>query len=642
MAILTDDAARLTLSQQSGVVKEVLEEYRNGNLIWQETEKKTTSGLGSVLITTNRFRQIESTIFYGKTIVSNQAFFHNNSKWSLNAAPIIDLSMMNLKGNGSVRDEYDIITGKFTMRYKILDMGSLSWKYRSANNMFYADLPSEYKRFSSSVVCTGLCERYSPIDYNHLANGRFALGNYYANGVHIIDTAFTSATTFKAAMQGVKLLYELTTPVEKYLAVQPMWSMNWVYDAANARFYSTTLASLIYSESASVSAILMNNAGYTPIIHNNLQGSNNVISVNASKYVYVRDSRFTNANDFKAYLNGKYLAYALANPTDQTIYRQSISQRKGPFILMQTSGDVADSECKVEHYSYKYAPTPVPPAPVGITVTMPSNFQKVMHINSSDEPTWNGEDFIKVQSNDPSSEYRNMMFAANNFEANVISVRTTDFLGAGGGTPSGLDGDGIAVALEYSVDGGVHHFTYLSGDGWTLDNEDDPTYAEWDLIGTLATGSTLTIHGVSSAACLVTGTHILMANRTIKRIEDIARGDLVLALAEDGSIMSSKVLNTIKSNPSEYDIWVFSDGSVIKTIGQHRFLHKETGTMDYLQDIPIGDHIYLFDGSDVELISTRHSEELVEAYTLLTEGNNYVTENGMVSGNRATYPIKFK
>ena len=119
----------------------------------------------------------------------------------------------------------DTVSGLLTVTHNIADMGDLTWTYYTDSTvpMFYADLPngkpndttsgtayidicSAYKKLINTVVTAGA--------FTSADNGAFAQ-NKRSQSCRILVTnfAYTDAASFKSAMTGQTVVYELATPV---------------------------------------------------------------------------------------------------------------------------------------------------------------------------------------------------------------------------------------------------------------------------------------------------------------------------------------------------------------------------------------------------------------------------------------------
>ena len=122
-------------------------------------------------------------------------------------------------GQAWLCDEIDLEKGVKISRVGCVDMGALYWsssKTASGGVRFYVNLAKKPLYVNASNVPNIMCSRYSAVSTSNTWND--------INGATINDTAlevkdsnYTDATTFKAAMQGVMLVYELATPTETAL-----------------------------------------------------------------------------------------------------------------------------------------------------------------------------------------------------------------------------------------------------------------------------------------------------------------------------------------------------------------------------------------------------------------------------------------
>ena len=121
-----------------------------------------------------------------------------------------------IKANGD-RLESD---GTHEVRYGIVDLGTLTYTYN--NSLFYADMPSDSKSNIAGGI-QALCEIYTSYKGSsaQMPDKTIVVNNLTYGGtktVFIKDTSYTDATTFKTAMNGVYLIYELATPTTEQLA----------------------------------------------------------------------------------------------------------------------------------------------------------------------------------------------------------------------------------------------------------------------------------------------------------------------------------------------------------------------------------------------------------------------------------------
>ena len=138
-----------------------------------------------------------------------------DSSLTLRGIPKLDASN-NLYYDG---DEYTS-DGKVKRKYGVVDLGTLDWARYSDGAGYFAvsetKIPLKPKRpVNSSTKANAICSKYvvEPTSNIYLPGFIDKSIGFHTNGALIAqDTAYTNATTFKAAMSGVMLVYELATP----------------------------------------------------------------------------------------------------------------------------------------------------------------------------------------------------------------------------------------------------------------------------------------------------------------------------------------------------------------------------------------------------------------------------------------------
>ncbi len=108
----------------------------------------------------------------------------------------------------------DVVSGELVVDKASVDLGTLNWSYHSNTAHFYATISS-----SKTTGANFMCSQYA---YNGVAETSAMsdkpTGLYrFSNIFRIKDTRFTDAATFKTAMDGVQLVYELATPIIYHL-----------------------------------------------------------------------------------------------------------------------------------------------------------------------------------------------------------------------------------------------------------------------------------------------------------------------------------------------------------------------------------------------------------------------------------------
>ena len=105
--------------------------------------------------------------------------------------------------------------GTVTRKYGVVDLGSLYWTY--ANGRFTAagiDNPSitDAKQYGNTVIANVICAVYTTASRESLADKQLSMHYSGQNYINVMDSGYSDASTFKTAMSGVYLVYELATP----------------------------------------------------------------------------------------------------------------------------------------------------------------------------------------------------------------------------------------------------------------------------------------------------------------------------------------------------------------------------------------------------------------------------------------------
>lgn len=139
--------------------------------------------------------------------------------------------------------------------------------------------------------------------------------------------------------------------------------------------------------------------------------------------------------------------------------------------------------------------------------------------------------------------------------------------------------------------------------------------------------------------CLTGDTLINLADGTQKRIDELTLQDKVLSYNPTTQELEADEITYVDSMENktytEYDIWTFSNGTIIKTVHRHRFYNVERQEMTYMDKWNIGEHAINQNGELIALVSHKNVKEKVKHYTIFTKNQNYYA-NGLLSGNRYT------
>ena len=120
---------------------------------------------------------------------------------------------------GTARNYVDYENKKYYQCVNSVDLGTLEWLYRPEQQRFYAIADSITGKFSESfgIVPNIVVAKYDIVCFNDITtktdNMKASAVKTANDYITIRNTAYTDATTFKQAMQGVILYYELATPI---------------------------------------------------------------------------------------------------------------------------------------------------------------------------------------------------------------------------------------------------------------------------------------------------------------------------------------------------------------------------------------------------------------------------------------------
>lgn len=120
---------------------------------------------------------------------------------------------------GTARNYVDYKNKRYVQCVSSVDLGTLAWSYRPEQQRFYAIADSITGKFSESfgIVPNIIVAKYDAVCFNDITtktdNMKVSAVKTTNDYITIRNTAYTDATAFKQAMQGVTLYYELATPI---------------------------------------------------------------------------------------------------------------------------------------------------------------------------------------------------------------------------------------------------------------------------------------------------------------------------------------------------------------------------------------------------------------------------------------------
>ena len=103
----------------------------------------------------------------------------------------------------------DVTSGVLTVDRAIIDMGDVPWSYRDTDGLL-TYYNAAIKEVPNDIVANAVCSNYKVVQRNNQPDKTLSI-NVYAT-ICVYDSTYTSAASFKTAMSGVQLVYELATP----------------------------------------------------------------------------------------------------------------------------------------------------------------------------------------------------------------------------------------------------------------------------------------------------------------------------------------------------------------------------------------------------------------------------------------------
>ena len=296
--------------------------------------------------------------------------------------------------NISDSEKQPYFAGLLNGTYGFVDLGTLDWTVMTSGNVsFFAVTDSRIKPATGSrLIPNVLCSQYATVSlydavYTSIDKIVTLNDNSY-NVLRIKDTSYTDAATFKAAMSGVYLIYELATPAtptitpEQYnqllasfnlggwlipiswqseagsvyggtldvttglltvtMAEVDLGTLDWEYSSAYAYFYatvsdlkSTETAGVIPNWVCSLYTVVYARAhalwAYAP--------DKSIGARQTTQYVCVKDSAYSNAASFKAAMSGVQFVYELATPQTYQLTPVEIEMLLGDNNVWADTGD---------------------------------------------------------------------------------------------------------------------------------------------------------------------------------------------------------------------------------------------------------------------------------------------------------------
>ena len=123
--------------------------------------------------------------------------------------------------------------GTVQRRFGIVDLGTLTWFYSSSRAIFYTSgATGIIPNTNINTIGNILCSKYPTVkaaSFNQGIDKSISTGYIFASGgINVFDSSYTDTATFKSAMSGVYLVYELAEPTTE--SATPFTSPQWVDD----------------------------------------------------------------------------------------------------------------------------------------------------------------------------------------------------------------------------------------------------------------------------------------------------------------------------------------------------------------------------------------------------------------------------
>ena len=111
----------------------------------------------------------------------------------------------------------DVETGELTVNMGVIDLGddSLTWTRNAISGAFLTSnlSPAAATWWGTAKPSNVYCEQYAAAKWNDITSVNDALCGAYDASLRISDNRYATAPAFKTGVTGVKLYYELATPV---------------------------------------------------------------------------------------------------------------------------------------------------------------------------------------------------------------------------------------------------------------------------------------------------------------------------------------------------------------------------------------------------------------------------------------------
>ena len=137
---------------------------------------------------------------------------------------------------------------------------------------------------------------------------------------------------------------------------------------------------------------------------------------------------------------------------------------------------------------------------------------------------------------------------------------------------------------------------------------------------------------IVSGGCLIPGTEVIMANGTLKKIEDIKVGDMVKTLYGDKKVYHTWTPKTLGNGHPRCFKLIFSDGYKVTCSETHKFMTPE-GKWIEAKDITEGSYLRMPDNTKVMVVDITDVGNKDVYDISVKDVEHYILKNGLVSHN---------
>ena len=238
--------------------------------------------------------------------------------------------LLELNGAINSHDTFEITKTDYVFTRSVwnVDLGSLTWSYNSQSgherfisSSFVGKAPSD-----NAIVPNILCAKYLTVAANELYSNGSSVKDmtlYSSNHLQVSDNSYNDANTFKSAMSGITLYYELALPQVISIPRKHLGCYT---------FKGNEYVSVVNTNSQNIVSVLINVAYYS-----NVDGTENnkVYLYNALTRTY-QSAVYNESNSL--YFNGTRLVINLGKTTAEDTLKELI----GKTIFYETDAEVSD------------------------------------------------------------------------------------------------------------------------------------------------------------------------------------------------------------------------------------------------------------------------------------------------------------